>query len=185
MPRRRLNHCRLAHPRSVKIDVCPFLSRLSRHIQIENLHDIAHEIRQLPIILNLLLIVLDLLMHRQLLVRQPLELALHDARVVLEQTPSRDDVACARVEDLVVQNICLFLLFFLPFPFCFGFGFGFLLLLFLFVVVLVGVCHGGVSIVLFAVLFVAITITTTIAITTSLFLFVVFLPLTLHVIQIL
>lgn len=67
----------------------------------------------MPIVINLVDVVLDLILHRLLLVRQSLELAPHDARVVFEQSPPGHDVACAAVEDLGIDLLLFFLVFLL------------------------------------------------------------------------
>lgn len=52
-------------------------------------------LKRIPVILNLLLIILDLLPHRTLLVCQPLEFAFHDPHLILQHPPSLDDVCRA------------------------------------------------------------------------------------------
>lgn len=60
-----------------------------------------------PVVFNLLLVILDLLPHCTLLVCQPLELALHNAHLVLKHPPTLDDVCRARMQDLVIQKFLL------------------------------------------------------------------------------
>ena len=60
-----------------------------------------------PVVGNLVQVILDLLVHRRLLVRQPLQLAPHDAGVILQQPLPRLDVLRAEVEDLLVQHVLL------------------------------------------------------------------------------
>lgn len=56
----------------------------------------------MPVILDLVQVILDLLLHGRLLVREALELGLHDAHVVLEEPSAVDDVAGRGVQDLGV-----------------------------------------------------------------------------------
>ena len=52
-------------------------------------------ISSIPVVVDLIYVVLDLLIHRRLLVRQPLKLAPDDAHLVLQQPSPIDDVSCA------------------------------------------------------------------------------------------
>lgn len=57
-------------------------------------HTSAEEESISPVILNLFLVILDLLPHRILFVRQPLVFAFHYTKLVLQHPPSLDNIRC-------------------------------------------------------------------------------------------
>lgn len=64
--------------------------------------------QDVPVVGDLVHIILNLLIHRRLLVRQPLQLAPHDPRVILQEPLPRLDVPGTQPQHLVIQNVLLF-----------------------------------------------------------------------------
>jgi hypothetical protein len=105
LARGRLEHDALALP--LRVEVCgrAVLLLLLLGLDVQHLHDVADEVRQLVVQLDLLLVLLDFFAHAVLVQRQPRGLVLEHADLVLQQPRALADRVRRHVLKLLGQRI--------------------------------------------------------------------------------
>jgi hypothetical protein len=89
----------------VEVDGGAVLDRLLLRVHVEDLDDVRHEVGQLLVELDLLVVVLDPLAHRGMLVAEARGLVAHHLDLVVEQARARDQLVVRHRRHLVPHGI--------------------------------------------------------------------------------
>jgi hypothetical protein len=101
LARRRLDHDALALAVGVEVDGGAVVLGLLLGVHVEDLDNVGDQVGQLPVQLDLLVVLLDLLLHARVLVPEPRRLVAHHFDLVVEQARARDELVVGHRCDLV------------------------------------------------------------------------------------